>query len=145
MDSQSFLAQAVDLELEAETVYGRLVELTADQPDASQFFQLMAEYCRQHRESIMRQTGMREVPPHAAPTDALPRGDVPRASAATAAADLTDAMAVALAAERRAVDYYANVAAATGDAEIRRQAEEFAAEERRHVLALERYMGLKPY
>ena len=59
--------------------------------------------------------------------------------------DIDDAMSLALAAERRGVAFYEEVSRATTDTQTRLHAEEFASEERGHVLALERFFGLKPY
>jgi rubrerythrin len=54
-------------------------------------------------------------------------------------------MSLSLAAERRGVTFYEEIARTTTDMQTRLHAEEFATEERGHVLALERFLGLEPY
>ena len=46
--------------------------------------------------------------------------------------------------ELRAKEFYAQVATETGDAEVRRLAEEFAAEEAEHVQALDDWLARTP-
>lgn len=150
MEMQMFIAQALRLELEAERTYRRLADclLAHGRQDAGDFFLEMADFSRLHRESISRRGGL--------PADAEPRSDtavaravgeteIPDWSAITAECDLDGAMKLALAAEHRGVVFYEGFALATTNQEVRALAEDCAREERGHVLALERFMGIKPY
>ena len=59
--------------------------------------------------------------------------------------DLDSAMINALKAESGAVAFYEHIAQSSSEAEVRMLAGTFAVEERAHVLALERFLGRKPY
>ncbi len=153
MNLQTFLAQAVLLERESEAGYAQLVELTKAKgdADASAFFIEMVGFSRMHRETAMSRAGFASQADVAewlnSQSATLPEGatELPPAAEVRSPLDLDAAMSLTLAAEKCGVVYYENVAASTDDDEIRTLAHEFAAEERSHVLALERFMGLKPY
>lgn len=149
MNQQDFLAHAVKLESEAEAIYRRSVATVdaAGNPAAAAFLAEMAGYSAMHRDSVMRRAGWTDLaqlpatgyrwgtaaaPETLAP---LPPGHI----------ELDKLMSMALDAERRAATFYAEIADTSADSEVRRLAGDFAAEERRHVLALERFLGLKPY
>ncbi len=151
MSLQSFLAHAIKLEHEAETIYRKSAEIinAIEMPDSAAFFLEMAGYAKRHLEEIMRRAGLTEMPE--LPPLAYVWGNNPAPETITPAPtagsclNLDEAMALALSAERRAEAFYAEVAATSPAAEVRALAEAFAAEEREHVLALERFMGSKPY
>lgn len=153
MNLQTFLAQAVLLERESEDGYALLVELTKAKGDldASAFFSEMVGFSRMHRETAMSRAGFASQADVTKWLDSqsttLPEGatELPMTADVPSPVDLDAAMSLTLAAEKRGVVFYENVAANTNDAEIRTLAQEFATEERSHVLALERYMGLQPY
>ncbi len=144
MDMREFLEQSLGIELISEASYHRLagLALANGDTDASAFFTEMAEYARLHRESIQRAAGM-DVTPIPSPGSA--DTEIPDLRDGRAEAALTAAMEIALAAEMRGVDFYANIAARSTDAQIREMARTFASEEQGHVLALRRFMGLKAY
>jgi len=52
---------------------------------------------------------------------------------------------LALVAKRNAAEWYEAIAEAATDRDVRTLAVEFALEERLHVLALERFLGRRPY
>ena len=148
MDMRSFLAHAVHLELEAEMVYLHLIDLTKERGTqaASRFFEEMANYSRLHRQTAMKRAGFATLHDVPAIDDAYTvGGETPELGGARLPLDLEAATSLALAAERRGIAVYDQVARSTDDAEIKTLATAFAAEERDHVLALERFMGLKPY
>lgn len=147
MDLRSFLAQAVQLELDAEMAYLHLVDLAAARgnQDASAFFGEMAGFSRLHRLTAMKRAGFASLADVPAIKGVLQGGETPDLAAANRPLDLEAANALAIAAETSGVAYYDEVARTATEPEIRALAEEFAAEERGHVLALERFLGLKPY
>ena len=144
---QEFFIQAIRLEYAAERAYRLLVDLVIAQGqlDSMEFFDQMAEYSRTHREAIMRQAGIGDLSAIALEGDCAGVGEVPRVDPSAPPADLNAAMEFALAAERNGVAFYEAMARMADDPQLRTEAENFAAEERAHVLALERFMGLKPY
>lgn len=146
MDMQAFITQAASLEQEAERTYRRLADclLAHGKQDAGEFFLEMADFSRLHCESILGRSGLAsgEIGGGAR---AIAEYEVPDWSAITAECDLDGAMKLALAAEHRGVVFYESFARATSDPQVRALAEDCAREERSHVLALERYMGIKPY
>jgi len=151
MSLPSFLAHAVKLEYEAEKIYRETAELITrmDPSHAGEFFKEMAGYAKQHLDSIMHRAGITDITElpqvgYIWGTDPVPESIAPP-PAADSGIDLDDAMALALDAERRAAAFYAEVATTSLDPIVKVLANTFAAEEREHVLALERFMGAKPY
>jgi rubrerythrin len=149
MDIQTFLAQAVRLEQDAEAGYSTLVGLTKAKGDheATVFFEEMVGFSRLHRETAMKRAGFQTMEDVSSYLVELPEGadEVPAPAEIVSPLNIEGAMMIALGAEQRGVEFYESVARNTANAEIRALAEEFAAEERSHVLALERFMGQKPY
>jgi rubrerythrin len=151
MDISIFLAHTVKIELETEEAYLELAELMADRGnhDVSAFFSEMAGYSRLHRDVAMRRAGFDDLTDIHGIIDSWPESktetEIPKLNNLETSIDLEDAMALSLAAEKRAAVFYEGVAQATIDTPIRLLAEEFASEERGHVLALERFFGQEPY
>jgi rubrerythrin len=149
MDIQTFLAHAVKLESEAETAYLRLAEfMTAHgNHDVAVFFREMAGFSRLHREIAMKRAGFDEKTDIRGFIASWPDSntEIPDLNDFADPLDLDGAMSVALTAEKRGVVFYDGVARTTTDAQTRLHAEEFTAEERGHVLALERFFGIEPY
>lgn len=144
MTHEEFFKQAINIERAAEAAYRLLVDIvgTEGKRDAMEFFQQMVEYARQHREEITQKSGLGDD----VPVMPLAHGtEVPLVTTEAIPDNLDDAMAFALRAEKSGLAFYENMANLAPDAEIRALAAEFADEERTHVLALERFMGLKPY
>lgn len=149
MDLDTFLALATRLEREAEQIY-RTSAAALDALDAVKhreavvFFEEMAGFAQRHRQSMEARRALRQNTPVA---DNTPLKETPEAPVLDAGSkiNLEDAMHIALQAEQRGVDFYAGVAAAVTDPQLAALAAEFAAEERGHVLALERFIGRKPY
>lgn len=151
MDISIFLAHTVKIELETEEAYLKLVELMADQGnhDVAEFFREMAGYSRLHRDAAMRRAGFDDSTDIHGIID-LWQGnnsetETPELKNLEPPLDLDGAMKMSLAAEKSAAAFYEGVARTTSDIQIRLLAEEFATEERGHVLALERFFGLEPY
>lgn len=148
MGLRHFLLQAARLERDAELVYRRSTVLAHLQgkSDAAAFFAEMAEYSRRHLEDALTRAGVADpadLPPPEIPAGSSPEAiDTGRLDAIT---ELDEAMALALEAERRGLAFYQAEARGSSDAGTREIAATFADEERDHVLALERFLGLKPY
>jgi len=149
MDIHIFLAHAAKLELETEEAYLKLAELMTAQGnhDVAEFFGEMAGFSHLHREAVMRRADFDDSTNISSVIAALPASDTetPDLKDFAPSLDLDGAMTQALATERRGVTFYEDVSRTTTDAETRLLAQEFAAEERGHVLALERFFGLVPY
>lgn len=149
MNISTFLAHAVKLELETEEAYLYLVELmtTRGNHDVAEFFREMAGYCRLHRDTAMRRAGFDDSTDIHSIIASWPgsNSETPDLKDFESPLDLDGAMSLSLAAERRGVAFYEGIVRTTTDTQIRLHAEEFASEERGHVLALERFFGLEPY
>lgn len=149
MNILTFLAHAAKLELETEEAYLYLAELmtTRGNHDVAEFFREMAGYCRLHRDAAMRRAGFDDSTDihHIITSGPVNNTEAPNLKDSGTPIDLDGAMSLALAAERRGVKFYEEIARTTTDIQTRLQSEEFASEERGHVLALERFLGLKSY
>lgn len=149
MDMRVFLAYVVKLEAEAGAAYLELVEVMAAQgnADAVAFFREMAGFCHLHWQTAMKRAGFDDTTdiPEIIASAPASGTEVPDLNDAGSPFDLDGATALALAAERRGVAFYSAVARTTINPQTGRLADEFAEEERRHVLALERFLGRRPY
>ena len=151
MNLDTFLAHAVKLEHEASLIYAKSVEVVAARGslEAEAFFREMAHYSNLHLGKMMTRAGINNVSElpqqsylwgsRSAPETLNP---VPTSSDII---DLDSAMTMALDAERRAVAFYESAAQSSADPQVKALALEFVAEEREHVVALERFSGLLPY
>ncbi|MDX8400678.1 MAG: hypothetical protein R8K20_10595 [Gallionellaceae bacterium] len=149
MELNIFLAHAVTLEQETEEAYLELVELMVAKghSEAAHFFREMAAYCGLHRIEAMKRAGFNEF------TEihrliSFSQGynfELPDVGDAKGVLDLDGAMTVALAAEKRGAFFYEEVAKKAINPQTRCHAEEFAAEERGHVLKIERFFGIQAY
>lgn len=151
MKFESFLAHAVRLEHESEKMYRKAVEVidAQENPEAAAFFLEMAGYAKLHFDEVFKHAGYVELSqlPESGyqwGEDAAPESLSPFPKA-DEIIDLDSAMTRALEAERRSALFYESVARSSTDPAIKALADDFSAEERSHVLALERFMGLKPY
>ncbi len=150
MDVHIFLAHTVKLEFETEEAYLKLEDLMTKQGnrDVAEFFGEMAGFSRLHGQSAMQRAGFDDSTDIHGIIDSWSGNDtseIPDMQNFSSPVDLDGAMALALETERHGVTFYEDVARTTSDSETRLLAEEFAEEERGHVLALERFFGLKPY
>ena len=150
MDMRVFLAHAVNLEFETEEAYLKMAKLMTEKGnrDVAEFFREMAGFSRLHGEDAKMREGFYSS------TDINDIIDSWSGSSLSETPELTDfespfnldsAMSLALSTEKRGVTFYEEVSRTTTDKQIHLLAEEFAAEERGHVLALERFFGLVPY
>jgi len=149
MDNREFFTQAVHREAATEIAYRRLAEMVIAEGrmDAMEFFHQMAEYARLHRESMLRHAEAVNITPLLAdlPTDLPPGEAPPQLKTDEIPRELATAMDLALSCELDGLAFYESVAQSSHDPVTRELAEAFAAEERQHVAALQRFMGVKPY
>ena len=150
MDIGVFLAHTVKIELDTEEAYLQLIELMTERGnhDVAEFFREMAGFSHLHRNLAMSRAGFDDSTDIHGIIDSWSGSntvETPFLNDFQRALDLDGAMSLALAAEKRAAVFYAEVAQSTTDSQIRQLAEEFAEEERGHVLALERFFGREPY
>ncbi|MAA88407.1 MAG: rubrerythrin [Haliea sp.] len=137
-----FLAHSLALESEARERYLELSESLAahHNGDAAAFFQRMAREAEQHMEEVAELAADQALP-QLQPWDyTWPGPEAPESASYEALhyrMSLGEAMHLALGKERDAAAYYRQAANASLDAETRRVAAGFAAEEERHAAALE--------
>jgi rubrerythrin len=145
-DINLFLAHAVELEREAARRYEELAEGMRTDGNAAveKFFRRMAIFSRKHLAQAMERGGFRQVPALAPDAYRWPDGISPEQFdwiGVDCMIDANNALALALDGERRGHAFYADIAAITGDPEVRAMAREFAAEEAEHVAELEKWLG----
>jgi rubrerythrin len=145
-DITVFLAHAVELEREAARRYEELADsMRADGNVAvEKFFRNMAAYSRKHLGQAMERGGFRQLPVLAPDAYNWPNGISPEQFdwiGVDSMLDAGGALDLALDGERRGYAFYAEIAAATTDPEVRAMAKEFAAEEAEHVAELEKWIS----
>lgn len=142
-----FLAHAIAMEQEAADRYLELADMMeAHHNDAvAKVFREMYRYSELHRDSIRARAATVELP---ALRSWQYRWRTPPEVGGEEAFDYMiqpyNALKYARGNEVRSMKYYRSVAAQAADAELRRLAEEFAAEEREHVLGLDRWLAQTP-
>lgn len=145
-DINLFLAHAVELEREAARRYEELADSmrTDGNTAVEKFFRKMAVFSRKHLALAMERGGFRQLPALDAESYAWPDGISPEQFdwiGVDCMIDANNALELALDGERRGHAFYADIAATTGDPEVRVMAEEFASEEAEHVAELEKWIG----
>lgn len=145
MELARFLLQAARFERDAELVYRRstVIAHLQGKSDAAAFFAEMAGYSRLHMEEALQRAGLGD--PADLPPPEVPAGSSPEAIDMRRLDDITEldeAMLLALDAERRGLGFYESEAKGGSDADTREIVATFASEERDHVLALKRFLGL---
>ena len=135
------LAQAIAMEREAAQRYAELAQAMTRQGQhaAAALFRMLAEHEGRHLAELRRRTAGMALPPLEAdcswpetiPLDALERG-----------ASTQRALAMALAAEKRAHAFFEQALRVARDAETRELARDMAAQEAEHAALIERMMKL---
>lgn len=148
-DVEIFLAHAITLEREAARRYEELAAAMGTEGNAElrRFFTEMAGYSRKHLAEAVARGGFREVPELAPGEFQWPDGVSPEVAdwvGVDASLDARGALKLALDSECRCQAWYAAVAATTPDAELKALAQEFAAEEAEHMVALEKRLTALP-
>lgn len=134
--------------MEAEAIYYKYIDLALVHRDlgASDFFYQMAESHRLKREAIMQQAGLKDVSQFCLVKEGgSHKSEAPPPLECAESFGLTEAMEVAFSIELRGLAFFKRIMLTVHDETVRSLAEEFATEQRRQVLAVERYMGLQPY
>ncbi len=145
-DINLFLAHAVELEREAARRYEELAESMRTDGNAAveKFFHQMAVFSRKHLALAIERGGFRQVPVLTPDAYQWPDGVSPEQFewiGVDCMIDAHNALELALDGERRGHAFYADIAAATRDPEVRAMAREFAEEEAEHVAELEKWIG----
>ena len=147
MKLPEFLAHAIALEHEAAERYLELADMMESyrNDEVASTFRDMVRYSRLHHDSIVERAKGIELP---AIRSWQYRWRNPPEVGGEEAFDpklnTYEALRYARENELRAKEFYAQVATETGDAEVRRLAEEFAAEEAEHVQALDDWLARTP-
>ncbi|MFO1364570.1 MAG: ferritin family protein [Burkholderiales bacterium] len=142
-----FLAHAVALEQEAAERYLELADMMeAHRNDAvAQIFRDMNRFSLLHYEEVKKRAGSLELPKLKSWQF---RWSAPPEKGGDEAFDYMlepyNALRYARENEERAMAYYRSVADAAPDGEVRRLANEFAAEESEHVAALDKWLAQTP-
>lgn len=150
MDSiEDFLAHAVKLEEDAALRFADLAEAMRiyGNTEVAAFFAKMADFSRMHLAEARARCAFRDVPKLDAASSPWGGEESPEAASMAMSHYLTtveQALDAALESERAGLAYYAEVAAATSDPEVRQMAESFAEEEAEHVAELERWRSRYP-
>jgi rubrerythrin len=142
-----FLAHTIRLEQEAARRFEQLADamLTSGNREAGQLFKRLAHFSRLHLAEASARAGFRDIPALDAPEFEWPDIESPESAAIWAADPFIgreQALQVALDAESAGLAFYQGILNTTKDAEIRRFAEAFVAEEGQHVAELERWLDL---
>lgn len=142
---EEFLVYAARLEQEAALRFDELADVARsfDNKDVGEFFRQMAHFSRLHLEEARKRGGFHDLPEMSAGQFQWPDSESPEAAAIWGAdpnMDLSQAMQLALEAEKRGLSFYADVLEKTDDPEVRVMAREFVEEEAEHVRAIERWI-----
>lgn len=143
---EEFLVYAARLEQEAALRFDELADVAGSfgNTDVAQFFRQMAHFSRLHLEEARSRGGFRDLPEIGPGQYQWPDMESPEAAAIWSAdphMDVPQAMAVALDAEQRGLEFYADVLAKSDDPEIKVLAKEFVEEEAEHVAAIQRWIA----
>ena len=144
-----FLAHSLELEEEAMTRYQELAEALRahNNVEVAGFFEGMAQEAAKHLAEV-RESANGEELPKLAPWEYDWPADAPESASYEAVhyrMSMRQAIELALANERRAEAFYAQVAESTNDRETARLAATYASEEAEHAQRLEqRLAGLPP-
>lgn len=142
-----FLAHAIAMEQEAVDRYLELADMMEAHrnDEVSKVFRDMSHYSELHRDSIRERAGATELPKL---KSWQYRWRTPPEVGGEEAFDYLleafNALKYARGNEMRGLKYYRAVADEAQDAEVKRLAGEFAAEEREHVLALDEWLARTP-
>ena len=144
-----FMAQAWLMEVEAAQRYNEFADAMEmhNNRDVATLFRTMAGYETKHADAIMVEMGWTEFPPVTPRSGDWPGAEGPETAPGDAVHYLMQpwhALTLALAAERRAEQFFVELARAAKVDSIRRAAQELAAEEREHVELVLKWMKKVP-
>jgi len=141
-----FLAYALKVEQEAGLRFGMLADSmgAAGNRDAEKIFRKMAHFSQMHYAEARARARYHDLPGMTAQDFQWPAFESPETAAIWAADPLIakeQALEIALAAEKAAHDFYADVLARTDDPEVKALATEFVLEEGDHVKWMLRWIA----
>ena len=144
-----FMAQAWLMEVEAAQRYNEFADAMEmhNNRDVATMFRTMAGYETRHADAIMIEMGWTEFPPVTPRSGDWPGAEGPETAPGDAVHYLMQpwhALTLALAAERRAEQFFVELARAAKVDSVRRAAQELAAEEREHVELVLKWMKKVP-
>jgi rubrerythrin len=144
-----FMAQAWLMEIEAAQRYNEFADAMEmhNNRDVAAMFRTMAGYETRHADAIMVEMGWTEFPPVTPRSGDWPGAEGPETAPGDAVHYLMQpwhALTLALAAERRAEQFFVELARAAKVDSVRRAAQELAAEEREHVELVLKWMKKVP-
>lgn len=144
-----FLAHSVELESEARERYLELSEAMAEHnnEEVAEFFGRMADESRLHLEEVAEIAEQHDLPDLKAWEFNWPEEESPEAASYEAVhyrMTVRQAMLLALDNERAAERFYRSFADSSQDAETRRLAAQFSAEEASHAAHLVKWLGKLP-
>jgi rubrerythrin len=145
----TFLAHSIAMELEAADRYAELADVMEvhNNPEVAELFRQMSEFSHRHGASVKARAEGHPLPQLKSWQYRWNTPEPPEVGSPEGTHYLMTpyhALAFALDNERRGQDFYAREAASSGDAEVRRLAEEMAREEAEHVATLERWIVRTP-
>jgi rubrerythrin len=144
-----FMAQAWLMEVEAAQRYNEFADAMEmhNNRDVAAMFRTMAGYETKHADAIMVEMGWTEFPPVTPRSGDWPGAEGPETAPGDAVHYLMQpwhALALSLAAERRAEQFFVELARVAKVDSVRRAARELAAEEREHVELVLEWMKKVP-
>jgi rubrerythrin len=144
-----FMAQAWLMEVEAAQRYNEFADAMEmhNNRDVATMFRTMAGYETKHADAIMVEMGWTEFPPVTPRSGDWPGAEGPETAPGDAVHYLMQpwhALTLALASERRAEQFFVELARAAKVESVRRAARELAAEERQHIALVLKWMKKVP-
>jgi len=141
-----FLAHALELEVESRERYRMLADVmdVHNNPDVAELFGQMARYSDMHAQEVELRAQGTEIPtiaPWGFKWDCPESPEAPCLDDANYLMNKRQALDIAMHNETRGRDFYAQVAASSPDAEVRRIAQEMAEEESEHVALLAQWIA----
>ena len=148
-DIALFLAHAVALEAEAAERYAELADAMEvhNNPDVAELFRKLSNFSVLHLNEVKEIAAGYELPKLAPWEFAWADGESPEAAPAERTHYLMTpyhCLQLALTNEKKGHGYYADQAFKSTDAEVKKYAAEFAAEEAEHVVMLEKWIANVP-
>ena len=145
---EEFMAQALAMELEAAQRYGELADAMEmhNNPEVGELFRKMAAIEGKHASQIMAQMGWTAAPANAS----APAWQGFEGAETISHEDLHyrmqpwHALQLALAAERRAADFFGHLVGVVPDGAVRAAAQELQLEEREHVELIQAWIAKVP-
>ncbi len=146
---ETLLAHSLAIESEAEERYAELADQmeTHNNPEVAELFRKLEAIEGQHTDNVKKLSGDRELPQIAPGQYSWGHGDAPEAAEQEQAHYLMTpfhALSMALEGEKRAVEFFMDVASNAPQDDVREMAEKLAEEEREHVVLIQKWLSRYP-